>query len=110
MAERLERMEGWMIKEKVQGKALSAEANNPSGTVAKKPSGSGPLKKEVESGGVETKKERGKDRYHPYAAAVTTPVGNPPVPQQQPPPQQKALKAKSQVKKGSQIVSLMSHL
>jgi hypothetical protein len=67
--------------------------------VAKKPSGSGPLKKEVESGGVETKKGRGKDRYHPYAAAVTTPVDNSTVPHQQPPLQQRAPRAKSLVKK-----------
>ncbi|KAI5390283.1 hypothetical protein KIW84_075547 [Lathyrus oleraceus] len=93
MAERLERIEGWMIKEKVQGKAPSS--------VVKKPSGNGQPEKEVESSGVQAKKERGKDRYHPYAATVTTPVGNPPAPQQQPPPQQKALKAKGQVKKGT---------
>ncbi|XP_050886555.1 uncharacterized protein LOC127091875 [Lathyrus oleraceus] len=93
IAGRLDRIESWMIKEKVQGKAPSF--------VVKKPSGSGQLKKEVESSGVSAKKKRGQDRYHPYAATVTTPVGNPPAPQQQPPPQQKAPKAKSQVKKGT---------
>ena len=74
MAERLERIEGWLITEKVQGKAPSS--------VVKKPSGSGQLKKEVELGGMQAKEERGKDRYHPYAATVTTPVGNPPAQQQ----------------------------
>ncbi|KAI5420491.1 uncharacterized protein LOC127135526 [Lathyrus oleraceus] len=82
-----------MIKEKVQGKAPSS--------VVQKPSGNGQPKKEVESGGVQAEKERGKDRYHPYAATITIPVGNPSVPQQQPPPQQKAPKAKGQVKKGT---------
>jgi hypothetical protein len=69
IAERLERIESWMIKEKVQGKAPSS--------VVKKPSSNGQPKKEVESGGVPARKEHGKDRYHPYAATVTTPVGNP---------------------------------
>jgi len=68
MSERLERIESWMIKEKVQGKAPSSDVTNPSGSVAKKLSDSGPLKKEVESSGVPAKKERSKDRYHPYAA------------------------------------------
>ncbi|XP_050910791.1 uncharacterized protein LOC127125973 [Lathyrus oleraceus] len=99
MAERLERIEGWMIKEKVQGKAPSSEVTNPSDSVVKKLSGSGLLEKKVDLSGVPAKKERSKDRYHPYAAVVTAPVGNPPVPQQQPPPQQKALRARSQVKK-----------
>ncbi|KAI5385656.1 uncharacterized protein LOC127107126 [Lathyrus oleraceus] len=99
MAERLEKIEKWLREEKVQGEGPSPEANNPSGTVVKEPSGGGLLKKEVESSGVPAKKERGKDRYHPYAATVTTPVGNPLVPQQQPPPQQKAPRTKSQVKK-----------
>jgi hypothetical protein len=74
--------------------------NKPSGSVSKRPSGGGLLKKEVESSGVPVKRERSQDRYHPYAATVITPVGNPPVQPQQPPPQQKAPKAKSQVKKG----------
>ncbi|KAI5383260.1 hypothetical protein KIW84_070606 [Lathyrus oleraceus] len=93
IAEKVERIEKWLITEKVQGKAPAS--------VVKKPSGSGQLKKEVESCGVQAKKERGKDRYHPYAAIVTTLVGNPPVQQQQPLPQQKAPKAKGQVKKGT---------
>ncbi|KAI5436521.1 hypothetical protein KIW84_022857 [Lathyrus oleraceus] len=93
IAEKVERVEKWLITEKVQGKALAS--------VVKKPSGSGQLKKEVELGGMQSKEERGKDRYHPYATTVTTPVGNPPVQPQQPPPQQKAPKAKSQVKKGT---------
>ena len=40
IAERLERIESWMIKEKVQGKAPSS--------VVQKPSGNSQLKKEVE--------------------------------------------------------------
>ncbi|XP_050909271.1 uncharacterized protein LOC127123048 [Lathyrus oleraceus] len=91
--ERVERIEKRLITEKVQGKAPSS--------AVKKPSGNGQPEKEVESGGVQAKKERGKDCYHPYAATVTTPAGNPPAPQQQPPPQQKAPKAKGQVKKGT---------
>ncbi|KAI5419511.1 hypothetical protein KIW84_043615 [Lathyrus oleraceus] len=81
MAERLERIEGWMIKEKVLGKALSSEVTNPSVAITKKPPSSGQLKKEVESNGVPAKKERGKDRYHPYAATATIPVGSSPAPQ-----------------------------
>ncbi|KAI5412589.1 hypothetical protein KIW84_057306 [Lathyrus oleraceus] len=99
MSEGLERIESWMIKEKVQGKAPSSDVTNPSGSVAKKLSDSGPLKKEVESSGVPAKKERSKDRYHPYAVAVTTLVGNSPVPPRQPPLQQKAPRARSQVRK-----------
>ncbi|KAI5420767.1 hypothetical protein KIW84_044557 [Lathyrus oleraceus] len=93
IAERLEKIEKWLIAEKVQGKAPSS--------VVKKPSDNGQPEKEVESSGVQAKKERDKDCYHPYAATVTTPVGNPPVQPQQQPPQQKAPKAKSQVKKGT---------
>ncbi|KAI5420210.1 hypothetical protein KIW84_044121 [Lathyrus oleraceus] len=70
IAERLERIESWMIKEKAQGKVPSS--------VVKKPSGNGQPEKEVESGGVPARKEHGKDRYHPYVATVTTPIGNPP--------------------------------
>ena len=99
MSERLERIEKWLIVEKVQGKAPSSEVNKPSGTVAKKPSDSGPFKKEFEPVGVPAKKERSKDRYHPYAATVSTPVSKSPVQQQQLPPQQKTPGAKSQVKK-----------
>ncbi|KAI5441292.1 hypothetical protein KIW84_010670 [Lathyrus oleraceus] len=99
MAGRLEKIEKWLMVEEVQGKAPSSEVTNPSDSVAKKLSDSGPLKKEVESSGVPAKKERRQDRYHPYAAAVTTPVGNPPVPPQQLPPQQNAPRARSQVKK-----------
>ncbi|KAI5435029.1 hypothetical protein KIW84_021747 [Lathyrus oleraceus] len=99
MSERLEKIEKWLIVEKVQGKAPSSEVSKPSGTVAKKPSDSGPFKKEVEPVGVPAKKERSKDRYHPYAATVTTPVSNPPAQQQQLPPQQKTPRAKSQLKK-----------
>jgi hypothetical protein len=99
MSERLEKIEKWLMVEKVQGKDPSPEVTNPSDSVAKKPSGSGLLEKEVDSNGVPAKKERSKDRYHPYAAAVTAPVGNPLVPQQQPPPQQKAPRVRSQVKK-----------
>jgi hypothetical protein len=73
--------------------------NKPSGTVARKSSDSGPFKKKFEPVGVSAKKERSKDRYHPYAATVTTPVSNPPAQQQQLPPQQKTLRAESQVKK-----------
>ena len=87
MSERLERIEKWLIVEKVQGKAPSSEVNKPSGTVAEKPSDSGPFKKKVEPVGVPAKKERSKDRYHPYAATVTTPVINPPARRQQQPPQ-----------------------
>ena len=99
MSERLERIEKWLIVEKVQGKAPSSEVNKPSGTVARKSSDSGPFKREVEPVGVPAKKERSKDRYHPYAATVTTPVSNPPAQQQQLPPQQKTPRAESQVKK-----------
>ncbi|KAI5390250.1 hypothetical protein KIW84_075523 [Lathyrus oleraceus] len=99
MSERLEKIEKWLIVEKVQGKAPPSEVNKPSGTIAKKPSDSGPFKKEVEPVGVPAKKERSKDRYHPYAATVTTSVSNPPAQQQQLPPQQKTPRAKSQVKK-----------
>ena len=81
MAERLERIEGWMIKEKVQGKAPSF--------VVKKSLDNGQLKKEVEAGGVQAKRERSKDRYHPYAATVTIPVGDSSAQQRQPPPQQR---------------------
>ena len=97
MSERLEKIEKWLMVEKVQGKDPSPEVTNPSDSVAKKPSGSGLLEKEVDSNGVPAKKERSKDRYHPYAAAVTAHVGNPLVPQQQPPPQQKAPRVRSQV-------------
>ncbi|XP_050913074.1 uncharacterized protein LOC127127839 [Lathyrus oleraceus] len=99
MAKRLERIEGWITKEKVQGKDPSSEVTNPSDSVAKKIFGGGLLKKEVESSSLPAKKERSKDRYHPYATAATAPVGNPPVPPQQSPPQQKAPRARSQVKK-----------
>ncbi|XP_050882898.1 uncharacterized protein LOC127086222 [Lathyrus oleraceus] len=95
MSERLEKIEKWLMVEK----AVSTEVNKPSGTVVKKLSDSGPFKKEVEPVGVPAKKERSKDRYHPYAAAVTTPVGNPLVPPQQLPPQQKAPRVRGQVKK-----------
>ena len=81
MAERLERIEGWMIKEKVQGKAPSSEVTNPSGSIVKKSLDSGQPKKKVESGGAQTKRECGKDRYHPYDATVTIPVGDSPAPQ-----------------------------
>ncbi|KAI5445537.1 hypothetical protein KIW84_013680 [Lathyrus oleraceus] len=99
MAERLERIEGWMIKEKVQGKAPSSEVTNPSGSVAKKPSGNGHLEKEVESGGVQAKRERGKDRYHPYADTVTIPTSNQSAQQRQPPPQQRTQRAVGQVRR-----------
>jgi hypothetical protein len=99
ISESLERIEKWLIAEKAQGKAPSPEVNKPSGTVAKKPSDSGSFKKKVEPDGAPAKKERSKDRYHPYAATVTTPVSNPPAQQQQLPPQQKTLRAESQVKK-----------
>ncbi|KAI5404079.1 hypothetical protein KIW84_051282 [Lathyrus oleraceus] len=49
MAERLKRIEGWMIKEKVQGKALSSEVTNPSGSVVKKSLDSGQPKKKRQS-------------------------------------------------------------
>ncbi|KAI5447796.1 hypothetical protein KIW84_015301 [Lathyrus oleraceus] len=99
MSESLERIEKWLIVEKVQGKAPSSEVNKPSATVAKKPSDSGPSKKKVEPVGAPAKKERSKDRYHPYAATVTTPVINPPAQQQQLPPQQKTSGVKSRVRK-----------
>ncbi|KAI5390422.1 hypothetical protein KIW84_075658 [Lathyrus oleraceus] len=76
MAERLERIEGWMIKEKIQGKAPSSEVTNPSGFVVKKSLDSSQPKRKVESGDAQTKRECGKDRYHPYAATVTIPVGD----------------------------------
>ncbi|KAI5403379.1 hypothetical protein KIW84_050810 [Lathyrus oleraceus] len=56
MSERLEKIEKWLIVEKVQGKAPSSEVNKPFGTVAKKPSDSGPFKKEVEPVGVPARK------------------------------------------------------
>ena len=99
IAERLERIESWMIKEKVQGKAPSSEVTNPSGSVAKKPSGNGHLEKEVESGGVQAKRERGKDRYHPYADTVTIPTSNQSAQQRQPPPQQRTQRAVGQVRR-----------
>ncbi|XP_050903652.1 uncharacterized protein LOC127117621 [Lathyrus oleraceus] len=99
MAERLERIEKWLMVEKVQGKAQSSEVANPSGTVTKKLSDSGPFKREVKPVGVPVKRERSQDRYHPYASTVTIPVGNPPAQQQQLPPQQKAPRVRSQVKK-----------
>ncbi|XP_050916130.1 uncharacterized protein LOC127131242 [Lathyrus oleraceus] len=77
IAEKVEKIEKWLLAEKVQGKAPPSEVTNPSGSVVEEPSGSGPLKEEVNSSGVPVKKERGKDRYHPYAAAVTVPVGIP---------------------------------
>ncbi|KAI5438262.1 hypothetical protein KIW84_024129 [Lathyrus oleraceus] len=99
MSERLERIEKRLIMEKVQENAPSSEVNKPSGTATKKPSDSGPFQKEDKPVGVPAKKERSKDRYHPYAATVTIPVSNPPAQQQQLPPQQKTPGAKSQVKK-----------
>ncbi|KAI5395577.1 hypothetical protein KIW84_061939 [Lathyrus oleraceus] len=98
MSERLDKIEKWLIVEKVQGKDPSPEVTNPSDSVAKEPFGGGLLMKEVDSSGVPAKKERSKDRYHPYAAVIA-PVGNPLVPPQQLPPQQKAPRARSQVKK-----------
>ncbi|KAI5429331.1 hypothetical protein KIW84_034080 [Lathyrus oleraceus] len=98
MAERLERIEGWMIKEKVQGKAPSSEVTNPSGSVVKKSLDSGQPKKKVESGGAQTKRECGKDRYHPYAAAATIPVGGSSVPPRHPSPRPRAQRAGNQVK------------
>ncbi|KAI5427679.1 hypothetical protein KIW84_032913 [Lathyrus oleraceus] len=92
IAERLERIENWLRMEKIQGNALSSGV--------KKPSGNSQHKKEVESSDVHAKKGHGRDRYHPYAAAVTIPVGNQPVQQQQQPPQQRAQKAGCQVRKG----------
>ncbi|KAI5446832.1 hypothetical protein KIW84_014605, partial [Lathyrus oleraceus] len=91
--------EKWLIVKKVQGKAPSSEVNKPSGTVARKSSDSGPFKKKVEPVGVPAKKERGKDRYHPYATTVSTPVSKSPVQQQQLPPPQKTPRVESQVKK-----------
>jgi len=90
IAERLDRIESWMTKEKVQGDAPSS--------VVQKSSGDSQLKK-VKSGGMPVRKERSKDRYHPYATTVSTPVSKSPVQQQQLPPQQKTPRAESQVKK-----------
>ncbi|KAI5436503.1 hypothetical protein KIW84_022844 [Lathyrus oleraceus] len=92
IAERVERIEKWLITEKIQGNALSSGV--------KKPSGNGQHKKEVESSDGHAKKGHGKDRYHPYAAVVTIPAGNSSIPQQQP-PQQRAQKVGCQVKKGT---------
>jgi hypothetical protein len=93
IAERLERIESRLGMEKIQGSASSSEV--------KKPSGNSQHKKEVGSSGVHTRKEHGKERYHPYAATVMTPIGNPSVQKQQQPPQQRAQKAGCQVKKGT---------
>ncbi|XP_050892472.1 uncharacterized protein LOC127098014 [Lathyrus oleraceus] len=98
MAERLERIEGWMIKEKVQGKAPSSEVTNPSGSVVKKSLDSGQPKKKVESGGAQTKRECGKDRYHPYAATATIPVGGSSAPPRHPSPRPGAQRAGDQVR------------
>ncbi|KAI5444087.1 hypothetical protein KIW84_012631 [Lathyrus oleraceus] len=91
--ERMERIEKWLITEKIQGNAPSSGV--------KKLSGNGQHKKEVESSGVHTRKEHGRDCYHPYAATSAIPAGNSSVQQQQPPPQQRAQKAGCQVKKGT---------
>ncbi|KAI5383113.1 hypothetical protein KIW84_070499 [Lathyrus oleraceus] len=98
MAERLEKIEKWLMVEKVLGKAPSSEVTNPSVAITKKPPSGGQLKKEVESKGVPAKKERGKDRYHPYAATATIPVGSLPAPQRHPSPQQGAQRARNQVR------------
>ncbi|KAI5388955.1 hypothetical protein KIW84_074561 [Lathyrus oleraceus] len=89
IAERLERIENWLRMGKVQREAPSSGV--------KKPSGNSQHKKEVESSDVHAK--RGKDRYHPYAAAVTILAGNSSVLQQQHPPQQRVQKAGCQVRK-----------
>ncbi|KAI5440670.1 hypothetical protein KIW84_010231 [Lathyrus oleraceus] len=96
MAERLERIEGWMIKEKVQEKALSSEVTNPSGSAGKKSLDNGQPKKKVESSGAQTKRECSKDRYHSYAATVTIPVGDSSAPQRQQSPQQRTQRAVGQ--------------
>ncbi|KAI5431293.1 hypothetical protein KIW84_035463 [Lathyrus oleraceus] len=57
------------------------------------------LKKEVEAGGVQAKRERGKDRYHPYADTAMIPTSNQSAQQQQPPPQLRTQRAGGQVRR-----------
>ncbi|KAI5433276.1 hypothetical protein KIW84_020524 [Lathyrus oleraceus] len=85
IAEKVEKIEKWLLAEKVQEEVPSS--------VIKKPSGNGQLKKEVEAGGVQAKREHGKDRYHPYADTATIPTSNQSAQQQQPPPQLRTQRA-----------------
>ncbi|KAI5389240.1 hypothetical protein KIW84_074773 [Lathyrus oleraceus] len=81
IAEKVERIESWLRVGKIQGNAPSSGV--------KKPCGNGQRKKEGESSDVYAQRGHGRDRYHPYAAAVTIPAGNQSVQQQQQPPQQR---------------------
>jgi hypothetical protein len=68
IAERVERIEKWLITEKIQGNAPSSGV--------KKPFGNGQRRKEGESSDVYAQRGHGRDRYHPYAATVMIPAGN----------------------------------
>ncbi|KAI5436776.1 hypothetical protein KIW84_023047 [Lathyrus oleraceus] len=89
ISEKVERIENWLRMGETQGDALSSGVKKPSGGIQHK--------REVESRDVPAK--RGKDRYHPYVAAVTIPVGKSSVLQQRQSPPPRTQKARCQVRR-----------